>query len=84
MQFYWGWKVTSIQIKGSNLLCKSSGFFVLFWFWVFRVFFSRIISFQFMVTLENISFVKEQHVTDYSLKILLVFFSDSWIWQYPI
>lgn len=56
------------------MLCKSSGFFVLFWFWVFRVFFSRIISFQFMVTLENISFVKEQHVTDYILKILLAFF----------
>lgn len=37
-----------------------------------------------MVTLENISFVKEQHVTDYILKILLAFFSDSWIWQYPI
>lgn len=27
-----------------------------------------------MVTLENISFVKEQHVTDYILKILLAFF----------
>lgn len=55
-----------IQMKGFNLLCKSRVFllllFVLLGFGF--VYFSRIISFQVMVTLESISFVKQQNVVE--------------------